>query len=143
MRLFRHRQPASIIDWLDSGEGQKWLNARFCQVGRHTDYSFFASFKDDVIHAGPRMFWSPGKVAWPFSDDGPPTFVEPVTDDMIARPHPYKDDLMLDEQIYFDRQGHPIDMMAWVRLHNDHDYKVVRQGEDRNTWLLVDPASAS
>lgn len=47
--------------------------------------------------------------------------------------------------MYYNRQGEPVDVMEWARLHSDHDQIIVRRstiGEiDLSTvWLGIDHA---
>jgi hypothetical protein len=86
--LFRHHQPASVLDWLDSAEGQQRLKNSFRQLRAP---EVFAWEKDDIDNAGPESRWQPHSfyMAMLSGTDGYVAWIEPMaTDETIGRPCP-------------------------------------------------------
>jgi hypothetical protein len=72
----------SVLDWLDSIEGQEWLNSQHNPLRNETE---FASIKDDRF-SGPVSHWIPGTCVAIIGEAI--EMLSEVSDNNIARPHP-------------------------------------------------------
>ena len=72
------------LAWLDSDEGQAWLNERHLRLR----YSYWASIKNDSEGADCGWHWTPGEKLIAFGINEVPWREPAITDETRARPHP-------------------------------------------------------
>jgi hypothetical protein len=75
---------ADILAWLDSDEGQKWLNERH----QHLRYTYWASIKKDSEGTDAAWHWEPGEKLVSFGTGLVPWREPAITDEVLARPCP-------------------------------------------------------
>ena len=75
---------SDTLAWLDSDEGQAWLNERHLRLR----YTYWASIKKDSEGSDCQWNWHPREKMIAFSVDEVPWCEPAISDEVRARPHP-------------------------------------------------------